>query len=386
MSSDLLEQIDRHLASPNLSWLLGAGISFDAGIPLMAPLTSRVCAILESEKCPQLNLLKAVMDELPDDATVEHVLSHLGDYLTIADRSANKKIKVGKSQVQCDDLRTLHRAIVEAIAQTIRWGYRSASGDEAEVIGKAGQSIVTVDGHTAFVAAMFGTAQAGLKERRGPVRFFTTNYDTLLEDAFAIACVPYWDGFGGGAVAYRQHRFGDAEPVHGCRAIVVKLHGSIDWHLMEGGQVLRVRHGDAYPRSEHPVLIYPQSTKYIATQRDPFAGQFELLRKSLTTTSDNVLAICGYSFGDEHINEEIEMLMARADSKTTLLAFCDCMPEVLNRWRSTHWGDRVYVLTKQGLYVGHEGPDCQPVDGKDLGWWSFAGLTRVLRDGAEALV
>ena len=385
MSSDLLEQIDRHLASANLSWLFGAGISFDAAIPLMGPLTSRVCAILETDKCPQINLLKALTEELPDGANVEQVLSHLGDYLTLADRSATKQIKVGKSQVQCDDLRSLHRAIVEAIAHTIRWGYRCATDSDAEVIGDTGQSIVTVDGHAAFVSAMFGTTQAGLQERRGPVRFFTTNYDTLLEDALAIACIPYWDGFGGGAVAFRQHRFGDAEPAHGCRAIVVKLHGSIDWHLMEGGQVLRVRHGDGYPKSEHPVLIYPQSTKYIATQRDPFAAQFELLRKSLTTTSDNVLAVCGYSFGDDHINEEIEMMMGRGNSKTTLLAFCGSMPEVLDRWRKAPWGDRVYVATKEGLYVGPNGPDCKPEAGKKLDWWNFAGLTRVLRDGAEAL-
>mgnify|MGYP001796982098 FL=1 len=120
MSSDLLEQIDRHLASANLSWLFGAGISFDAAIPLMGPLTDRVCAILESDKCPQNELLKVLIGELPKGANVEQVLSHLGDYLTLAERSASKKVKIGKKQVQCDDLRSLHSAIVEAIAHTIR--------------------------------------------------------------------------------------------------------------------------------------------------------------------------------------------------------------------------------------------------------------------------
>ena len=104
-----------------------------------------------------------------------------------------------------------------------------------------------------------------------------------------------------------------------CRAHVIKLHGSIDWHLGEDDRVWRVRDGDLYPKKISRVLIYPQSTKYLATQRDPFAAQFDLLRRSLGTQEENVLAICGYSFGDEHINQEIELALQRPENKTTSL-------------------------------------------------------------------
>ena len=39
---DLLDQIDHHFDGSNQAWLLGAGISVDAGLPLMDALTFRV--------------------------------------------------------------------------------------------------------------------------------------------------------------------------------------------------------------------------------------------------------------------------------------------------------------------------------------------------------
>lgn len=41
-SNDLLQQVDQHLSQANQAWLLGAGISKDAGLPLMKDLTARV--------------------------------------------------------------------------------------------------------------------------------------------------------------------------------------------------------------------------------------------------------------------------------------------------------------------------------------------------------
>ena len=60
---------------------------------------------------------------------------------------------------------------------------------------------------------------------------------------------------------------------------------------------------------------------YLATQRDPFAAQFDLLRRTLCTGVENVLATCGYGFGDEHINQEIELALQHPENKTTILAF-----------------------------------------------------------------
>jgi hypothetical protein len=378
--NDLLEQLDRHLSSPSVAWLFGAGISFDAGIPLMWPLTVLIKDWVESDG-NHVDLLKKVWGELPSDAHIEHLLSHLGDYAALAERSESKNTTIGT----LGNIKHAHGAIVNRIAEIIRWGYRPARDAKPEEIGGYGNSVVTVSDHSAFVDAIFRTQHAGLRERRSAVRLFTTNYDTLLEDALALACIPYWDGFSGGAVAFRTHRFGDDEPDAGYLAHVIKLHGSIDWHLGPDGKVWRVRDGDTYPSRETRVLIHPQSTKYMATQRDPFAAQFDLFRRTLARPFDNVLAVCGYSFGDEHINQEIELALERPENKTTLIAFCQestGMPDCLAAWRKRPWGQKMFVATENGLYVGEDGPLYPLPSGVGRSWWTFKGMTQLLRDGA----
>lgn len=382
-SKDYLAQLDNLLSASNQAWLLGAGISLDAGIPLMWPLTDRIFAIAKRR---DLKVLEHVREELAEDSHIEHILSHLGDHRAIAIRSKDKVIRFGKTTLTVEELEAFHQRILTWIAETIRWGYRPMPEDRVTQvqIGTHENRIVTIDSHLAFVSALFNRSQAGIAERRRAVKLFTTNYDTLLEDALALGGFSYWDGFSGGAVAYRSHRYGDDEPNLRDRAHVIKLHGSIDWHLGEDDRVWRVRDGDIYPKKVSRVLIYPQSTKYLATQRDPFAAQFDLLRRALGALEENVLATCGYSFGDEHINQEIELALQRPENKTTLLAFASTMSPILERWRSETWGKRVYIIAKDGLYVGTDGPHCKPAEGNSCGWWTFSGVTNILDNGAEA--
>jgi hypothetical protein len=137
------------------------------------------------------------------------------------------------------------------------------------------------------------------------------------------------------------------------------------------------------------VLIYPQATKYVATQKDPFAGQFDLLRRTFSSVSDDVLVVCGYSYGDDHINQEIEMILTRPESRTVLISFSfegTCLPRCLDAWRNSRFGQRVYVATEKGLYVGPGGPLCAPGTGKTRDWWTFSGVTKVLLNGAAGSV
>lgn len=385
-AKDSLAQLDNLLAAGNQSWLFGAGISLEAGIPLMHPLTDRIFARTKDDgEAHDLKVLKFIRSQLSDDSHIEHVLSQLGDHRAIADRSKNKNVTFDGVTMSIDDLDALHQRILTWIAEAIRWGYKPAKADGTpEVIGTHKTSIVTIDNHSAFVSALFNRSQAGVAERRRAVRLFTTNYDTLLEDALALGGFSYWDGFSGGAVAYRNHRYGDEEPNLRERAHVIKLHGSIDWHLGEDDHVWRVRDGDLYPRKVSRVLIYPQSTKYLATQRDPFAAQFDLFRRALGAREENVLATCGYSFGDEHINQEIELALQRPENKTTVLAFALKVNPTLERWRTGPWGKRVYVIAEDGLYVGADGPFAAPAADGKRDWWTFGGVTQILNSGAEA--
>ena len=244
--------------------------------------------------------------------------------------------------------------------------------------------IVDIKSHIEFVDTLFNHASAGVHERRKAVNIFTTNYDTLLEDALALNKVSYWDGFDGGAVAYRTQKYGEPIPANGQRANLIKMHGSIDWFLCDKGYVWRVRENDLYPTADRRVLIYPQATKYVATQQDPFSTQFDLFRKSLNSSNSNILAVCGYSFGDDHINNEIEFALSKEENKTVLLAFLECRDEIppcLEKWRSDSFGSRVIIASISGLYIGTEGPFKRKDD--DDYWWTFKGVTAVLKNGCE---
>lgn len=375
---DLVEQLDKLMTSRCVSWLFGAGISRNAGIPLMYGLTERVMELaIGTEQEPILLALKA---DLPLDCHIEHILSYLADHIAIAHRSLGQVSFVGDSTVALDDLKSAHETALSWIAQTVRWGV--IPGPPIQ-IGSAEHPLIKIDEHLAFVRALFNTTLAGVAERRGVVKLFTTNYDTLLEDALALSRISYWDGFDGGAVAFRSYRFGAPEPTSGIRASVIKMHGSIDWHLDGDGRVWRVREGDLYPSAERRVLIYPQSTKYAATQRDPFSAQFDIFRRQLCAGGGHVLVTCGYSYGDEHINDEISAAMSRGDNDSALIAFvseANGMPEALATWRGLPWGKHIYVLTERGVYVGDQGPYLKAAAG-DRMWWTFANLSQILASG-----
>ena len=173
-------------------------------------------------------------------------------------------------------------------------------------------------------------------------------------------------------------------PATGYRANLIKMHGSIDWYLCEKGYVWRVRESDQYPETKRRVLIYPQATKYIATQQDPFATQFDLFRKSLNSINSNVLVVCGYSFGDDHINNEIEFALSKAENKTVLIAFLECrdnIPSCLDKWRTSDYSDRIIIVTINGIYTGSQGP-IKRKNENDF-WWTFKGVSTVLKNGCE---
>ncbi|EKN6389353.1 SIR2 family protein [Yersinia enterocolitica] len=373
------EQFQELLNCPEQNWLLGAGISYNAKIPLMYPLTNRVVELL-NDSPDVLKLVNVLKAQLPQDVHIEHILSQLGDYSAIASRSVTKEISIGNTIFTLDQIESAHNEILNNIADTIRYGY--VEGEKREV-GDKDNFIVRIDDHFNFIKTLFYNLRAGINERRKPVRLFTTNYDTLLEDALSLNKIPYWDGFSGGAVAYRNYRYGQSEPVSEAKAYVVKMHGSIDWYQNDDGYLWRVRDRDTYPQKNHRVLIYPQSTKYVATQKDPFSSQFDLFRKAISSPSYNVLIVCGYSFGDEHINQEISLSMSNPDSKTVLLAFCQeingGIPDVLNTWRKEVWGKRIYIATQEGLYVSDK-PVLKRKEKYD-DWWTFSGITTVMKEG-----
>lgn len=384
---EALEELSKLLEAGMQVWLLGAGASYDAKIPLMLQLTSRVCSLVAA---PHDVPLASIRGELPGTAHIEHVLSHLADLIAIASRSNSGQAAVGASAFSVVQLKGLHAEIIRRIAETIRYGYRAAVGAAAEEIGTLQHPIVDVAHHSAFMDALFA-GRANL-ESRSRVVFTTTNYDTLVEDALSLARRRVVDGFSAGGIGFwTGHREEEIAKLPPRCHQVIKLHGSVDWLRATDGTLVRARYGTNYLSRLEDTLIYPQATKYVETQRDPFAELFAAFRRLLASTESHVLCIVGYSFGDEHINLEIEEALKRDGNKTNVIAFvreigppgATMLPERLRAWMTgTAFCNRVYAASDQALYAG--GARFSPLAGGELKWWSFAGLSGFLRTGSAA--
>ena len=240
VSTDRVGQLDSLLAGANQSWLLGAGVSFNANVPLMDSLTKRVLSLAEAEGELTGQLAAAIKEDLDEDSNIEDILSQLADLAALAARSKSRSTSTGNMEISVEEIETVHERLLDLITETIRWGFRQGLDGNADRAGTRDNPIVRIDEHTAFVNVLFGRSQAGVDKRRGPIDILTTNYDTLIEDSLSLNRIPYWDGFSGGAVAYRSHSYGDTVPDTGVKARVVKLHGSIDWTLSKNEYVQRV--------------------------------------------------------------------------------------------------------------------------------------------------
>ncbi|MFA0057617.1 SIR2 family NAD-dependent protein deacylase [Vibrio echinoideorum] len=372
------------------NWLFGAGISFGSKIPLMYPLTNRVEEIIGEDSGEQeKEILASLKADLPDDCHVEHFLSHLGDLLAIAERSKDKAAYIGANSYTCEQLRLLYLDIIKAIGGIVRYGYVGANAEREieEEIGNAENPIVEIIPHSEFIEALL-ISQSNL-ERRSKTTFFTTNYDTLLEDALALHKKVACDGFSGGAVGFwnAEQEFSntviDSNTYH-----LYKLHGSIDWHRDENLGLVRARYGTKYLSNPANIMIYPQATKYVETQKDPFASLFLGLRKTLMNVQQNTLITCGYSFGDDHINAEIESALRSESNQTTVIAFIQEAPkegQIINKTLDT-WltcpkiGSRVYVAGELGIYHKSTTPSAE-TDTSKYTWWRFDGLTQFIKTG-----
>jgi hypothetical protein len=381
-----VEELQKLLETTFQIWLMGAGASYASNIPLMHDLTTRVSGLVDAPNC---KLLSTIRTELPENAHIEHVLSHLGDFIALAKRNSSNRITLGGNEFDLAALESLHSEIIRHIAETVRYGYRPAAEGIAESIGAIGTPIVEIKHHRKFMSALF-SGRSNL-ESRSRVVFATTNYDTLIEDALTISKRSVFDGFSPGGIGFWTGHSSDLlENLPPRTHQVIKLHGSVDWLRSDGGAVVRARYGTAYLANLENTLIYPQATKYVETQRDPFADLFLAFRRNLGAHDSHVLCIVGYSFGDEHINLEIEEAMRRAGSKTNIVAFSrelpaagtTKLPATLQSWLADSFAARVYVASDKALYAG--GKRLTRSLPEDMTWWTFSGLSQFLESGVVA--
>lgn len=141
-------------------------------------------------------------------------------------------------------------------------------------------------------------------DRKTAVEIFTTNYDYLFEVAFEHKSLPYYDGFTGSYEPFFDGQSVDDMCFLPKQTKLWKIHGSLGWHYdKERGRVLRRAPGN------DDILIYPSTLKYDQSRKQPYTALGDRL-SNFIKQDDTILIVCGYSFGDEHINERINTALS----------------------------------------------------------------------------
>lgn len=361
---DAVDKFEDLMTQSGRAFLLGAGCSKCAGLPLTAQLTSEALASPALDASSK-EILSAIQTNFTGASfpNIEDYLSELVDLLAIVDRRAarNATIKeielVGKAY-SAKSLRDATEQIKRAIASVI-------------------EKPVSIETHWKFVKAVHRPVRPGKAVGNQSVDYLVLNYDTLIEDSLALEKVPFADGLDGGVTGWWNEKTFSQD---GLAARVLKLHGSINWSQFANETLPR-----RIPKTindtgvkDQRIVIWPASTKYRETQLDPYAQLASHARNVLRPRdgTQRVLAVCGYKFGDSHINIELDHALRESRDLTMVVFWSDdTLDLTLKNWHDdAAVRDQVLIYGKRGFWHG----DTVDLATADLPWWKFENITRLL--------
>ena len=365
--SDALTQFTKLMENRSaLAFLIGAGCSKCAGLPLTKELTDWVLAssALDCTSKRILTTVKSIFDG-SDDAQIEDYLSEIVDLLSVTDRRADHGAK--------------QNAVMLGEASYTATQFRSATNQIKRAIASLIEKKVNIDIHRNFVTSVHQPVRVGRPATSPPVDYLVLNYDTIVEDALALEKIPYADGINGGATGWWDL---DTFDLDGLYARVIKLHGSINWYATLDDPLPRriASNLQVQDEADQRILIWPASTKYREAQLDPFAQLADRARKAMRPDAgtQRLLVICGYSFGDTHINLEIDKALHESGGKLTIAAFTDQNEPVgqLKYWKADDAvQNQVLIFANRGFFHGNTEQSSK----ENLLWWKFENLTRILK-------
>lgn len=368
---ELREAINKleELLSHSKAVLLGAGASFCAGLPLTNQLTADA---LKSTwlSATSKQILAAVQSSFAGANPASHIedyLSELVDWLAITARRANRNVTA--SNVTIGNIEYSNNQLLLAVDEIKRAIF--------EVINVQIDSSV----HERFVKALHRPMRPGKDSQPSCIDYLVMNYDTLIEDSLALSQLRYADGLEGGVSGWWNPSTFEQNNLD---ARVFKLHGSINWaeHTISSTPLRIAPHLKRSQDQAAKIMIWPASTKYRETQLDPYANLMHRARAVLNPRdgSQRVLLIAGYSFGDAHINLEIERGLRASNGNFTVIAFTsDPVPSgALKTWyEDSSINEQVLIFADKGFYHA----DHKATSENSIEWWKFENLTQILEGG-----
>lgn len=327
-----------------IGFLFGAGTSLSrkndnsAYVPAIGKMTECVLEKL-MEKKEFENALKEIMTEIPD-LTIESLLSNL----------ETKKNIIGNGIINGLDKTLFEEILFETKKKIIEI---VSIHNDVNKNNKINDLIQT------DFAEWVGRAS-----RKYPIEIFTTNYDYLFEIGLESKNINYYDGFCGSF-----EPFFNSETVNDLRYLpnevkLWKIHGSLGWQFnKDGGKVIRSSSG------KDDILIYPSILKYDHSRKQPYIALMDRL-SSFLKQDDSVLFVCGYSFGDEHINERIITAIRSNPSAHIYVLFYDKYWKEEILYQSLTEDSQLAQLAKENAQISILGSR-NAVIGSQFGKWKI---------------
>ena len=356
----LKDEIKDLISQKKVAFLIGAGCSKCVGLPLMEELNEQVEKELSK---PNKALLLKIKENFEDGSTIEDYMSEIDSQINILKmrREDKRKINVNGEEFSIDQLEKSLKEIKQRIANIIK------------------DKKIDLKEHRRFIRSLFSLRR---NREKAIIDFFVLNYDTLIEDALALEKIKSCDGFNGGATAYWDIETFDDKSL---RSRVFKIHGSIDWSVLDDDLTtpFRLREKLKSTEEKNNLLIYPMTSKYKEVQKSPYSQMIQKFR-NLKESKDMVLVSIGYSFRDHHINEEIKNILKESDKSFTLIIFIKEF-EKDNFLNEIKKNKQVKIYTQDRYF--NEGKEFKlkkdTKDTEDTKLWKFEELTTLLGDTNE---
>lgn len=258
----------------NIVVLTGAGSSKDSGGKLMGELWKECKTEIESlvKTLPDIKT-KSFYDTEPD---IEAFISYITLIEKTADENKASELKKGRDE--------LEKKIKELCTLTLQ---KNKSP------------------HIDFLNKI--TAR---KNNDSRVQIFTTNYDTLFEQAANEAGFVIIDGFSFTQPREFSGRWFDLDIVNREKTRLkqeesfiskvfhlYKLHGSLTWTKKDDGKIVQ-------ENNPNPLMIYPSSEKYESSYEQPYFEMMSRFQQALRK-EETLLIVIGFGFGDKHIRNVV---------------------------------------------------------------------------------
>lgn len=286
----------------SILFLLGAGCSYEAGIPISFQMINEVESLISKEDSDWYEY-KDLYNYLKSSIIYsEGIFGNFGGTFNI------EKLLIVISEIEKRDRNIVYPFIGSWNLRLIDLAgdqFQNLSDFKKLIVTKLNDWILPTNYNKAEYYYGFTKFQ---KEVGKPLKVFSLNYDLCFERVAGKEST-IADGFDKTNLEWHYSNFDKPEEQYH----LFKLHGSIDWYLKreEGDKLFKRDHPSA-----NPELIFGVEAKL--RSKDPYLFYIYQFRRYMFEQECKLLITIGYSFSDGHINDIIVQSL-RQDKERKIL-------------------------------------------------------------------